>query len=403
MRKQLIILLSALISIQAYSQIIFEDGYFIDESDQNIECLIKNVDWKNNPKGFEYKLSSDGATQYADIQTVKEFGITGSSKYVRATVDIDRSSSSIQNMNSSRSPDFTSEQLFLKILIEGKASLYNYNDRNLIRYFYKMEDSDNINQLIYKKYKVNNQVNENNLYKQQLINDLACFDISKKEVENINYKQKELKLFFIKYNECTSADYIDFEKNKNKKDLFSLSLRPGLNYSHLKFQELAGNKRNWDLRKELSFRFGVETEFIFPFNKDKWSIILEPTYQYYKSTHPYEYGTNYMWKINYKSIEIPVGIRHYFFLNNDSKIFINSSIIIDLPLNSTMEQSNNDSLVRSLEIRSRTNFALGAGLKYKNRYSIEMRYQTGREILNWYQYWSSNYQTMSLNLGYTIF
>ena len=56
MRKQILVLAFITIScLQSYSQIIFENGYFIDESNNRIECLIKNIDWKNNPTEFEYK------------------------------------------------------------------------------------------------------------------------------------------------------------------------------------------------------------------------------------------------------------------------------------------------------------------------------------------------------------
>ena len=74
-KRLLFFTLFMLLDIKSFSQIIFENGYFIDDSDSKIECLIKNIDWKNNPTEFEYKLSPNEAIQKATIQTVKEFGI----------------------------------------------------------------------------------------------------------------------------------------------------------------------------------------------------------------------------------------------------------------------------------------------------------------------------------------
>lgn len=57
MRKQILVL--ALITISqfdSYAQIIFENGYFINELNQKVECFIKNIEWRNNPTEFEYKL-----------------------------------------------------------------------------------------------------------------------------------------------------------------------------------------------------------------------------------------------------------------------------------------------------------------------------------------------------------
>lgn len=72
MKKQLSVLVAFTFFSQcSYSQIVFEDGYFINESDQKINCLIKNVDWKNNPNEFEYRVSLADAVQKADIQSVK--------------------------------------------------------------------------------------------------------------------------------------------------------------------------------------------------------------------------------------------------------------------------------------------------------------------------------------------
>jgi len=44
----------------SYSQISFEKGYFINNTNQRISCYIKNSDWKNNPTEFVYKIALEG-------------------------------------------------------------------------------------------------------------------------------------------------------------------------------------------------------------------------------------------------------------------------------------------------------------------------------------------------------
>ncbi len=406
MKKQLLIILILILSFNTYAQISFEKGYFINNDDQKTNCLIKNIDWKNNPTDFQYKLSENEAPKTAYMKSVKEFGILGKLKYSKSLVNIDRSSENIDDMSSVKNPIFKEELLFLKVLIEGKAALYFYEDENLKRYFYKTDQSE-IEQLIYKSYLTpENNVAKNNGYKQQLWLGLVCQSISLKSIENTDYEKNNLVDLFVKYNECTNSSFILFEK-KQKKDLFNLNLRPGLNSSSLSIQNSMVNYRDIDFGNKTGVRFGIEAEFIMPFNKNKWALIIEPTYQYFKSEKEIIYAqtTTTTSRINvnvdYKSIEIPFGIRYYSFLNPNSKLFFNASFIFDIPLSSSIYADRKQ--VIDLEGKSQNNLAIGMGYNYNNKYSLELRYGQAREILGNYAFWSSDYETISLIFGFSIF
>jgi len=405
-KKILFLLLFAILSIKSFSQIIYERGYFIDNLNLRTECLIRNVDWKNNPTKFNYKLALDSIVQIVDIKNVKEFGIYDASKYIRALVDIDRSSENINNLGTDRNPTYQKEQLFLKILVEGLATLYVYEGENITRFFFKVNNSE-INQLVYKKYLYENQVLQNNSFRQQLVNNFKSQQISPYDVVNLRYSKTDLEKFFIKYNKVMDSEYTNYNL-KQKRDLFNLTIRPGLNLSHLSIENTMSDFWNNDYGNEINFRFGVETEYIFPFNKNKWSIIIEPTFQYYYSDSKKETnelsGGFRITKVNYQSFELPVGLRHYFYLNDKSKIFANISYVIDFSYKSSVRLTRLDgSLISSLDITSRPNLSLGIGYKYKNRLSLEIRQQTKRQILSDYNYWKTNYGTMSIILGYTLF
>ncbi|WP_397364543.1 hypothetical protein [Olleya sp. R77988] len=117
MKKQLLFLLTIILSFNCYSQITFEKGYFIDDSNQKTNCLIKNIDWQDNPTEFEYKLSENSKSKKANIKSIKEFGIDNISKYVRSIVNIDRSSEMLDDLTNDRNPEFKEEELFLKVFI----------------------------------------------------------------------------------------------------------------------------------------------------------------------------------------------------------------------------------------------------------------------------------------------
>lgn len=407
MKKKLFFLLTIILSLNSYSQVSFEKGYYIDNNDQKISCLIKNLDWKNNPTKFEFKLSENSETQKADIKSIKEFAITNATKFIRSTVKIDRSSGNVNNLNADKNPVFSEEQLFLKVLVEGKANLYEYTDSDLKRYFYNKTDAP-IEQLIYKSYMISDlDVGKNTKFRQQLWMDLNCPNFKLSDVEKVEYKKNDLVQYFTKYSSCLTNESVEYTP-KQKKDLFNLTIRSRLYNSSLAIKNSMYNLRNTDFGKKTRIGFGVEAEYILPFNKNKWSIAIEPSYQSFKS----EKTTNVKdvsggiqnVSIDYSSIEVPLTIRHYFFLNKNAKLFVNASYVIDFALKSSVEFTrNDDSNFNTLKIKSRNNPAIGIGFKQNDRYSIELRYQTSSEILANYVFWSSNYKTVAIIFGYSFF
>lgn len=408
MKKKLILFLTTLLALNCYSQISFEKGYYIDNSDQKVDCQIKNMDWKNNPTEFKYKLSESEEQKTLTIKTVKEFGIYNVSKYIRYDIDIDRSSEDLNDMSTVKDPIFKKEQLFLKVLIEGKASLYLFEDGSSLKYFFN-KDNSAVEQLIFKSYLTSeNIIEKNQSFKQQLWENLKCQNFTIQKIRSLNYRQNDLMNFFVKYNECNNSPSFNFE-NKPKKDLLNLTLKVGLNSSSLKTYSNPQNWRDTDFGNKLGFRLGAEAEYIFPFNKNKWSIFIEPTYQYFKSEKrtPEDrlFGGILISNADYKSIEIPIGIRHYIFLNEESKIFLNAAYVLDFSLNSSIQFSTSDGrklFENSFEISSADNLALGIGYKKHDKYSLELRYNTIRDILSHYAT-HSDYNTLSLIFGYSFF
>jgi hypothetical protein len=394
MKKILPIILVSILSINCFSQIIYEKGYYINNADQKVNCLIKNKDWKNNPIEFEYKLSENDDSKKLGRQSVKEFGIYNRSRYISSTVDIDRSNDDVNNLSSERNPTFEKEELFLKVLVEGRANLYLYKQRNLVRFFYSKDDSK-IDQLVYKSYLSNNRVAENNAFKSQLWRNLKCQKFSFIDISKINHDKIELVNLFVVYNQCVNSEFVNFEE-KDKKDLFNLTFRPRINSSSLSIENFASKSSSTDFDRSMDLGMGIEAEFIMPFNNGKWSVIIEPTYLHYKSEK--ELKTQDV-VTDYKSIELPIGIRHYFFINTNSKIFINGSYSFNFAGDSKIVFES----IRELDIAYSTNLGFGMGYKYKDKVGVELRYQTPRELLIEYGQWNSDFNKISMIFGYSIF
>lgn len=402
MKNQIILIFTTILSLNCFSQISFENGYYIDNNDQKINCLIKNVVWENNPTEFEYKLDENVETKTAVLKYVKEFGINNTSKFIREIVNIDRSSEKINKISIEKNPLFNKEEVFLKVLVEGSANLYMFRDKDVTRFFYSKENS-NIKPLIFKSYITqNDKIAKNHHFRQQLWNDLKCPTLTTNKIERVDYHKDELANIFTEYNKCNNQEYTNYEAKKNK-DFFNLSIRPGINKSTLAIQNNLINNVNTEFGNDLAFRFGIEGEFILPFRNNKWSIIVEPTYQYFKSEKTLPNRTA---NVDYTSVELPFGLRHYFFLNDNSKIFINGSFAVDFNNKNSIIEYNSTKVGYNsfdLNIKSGSNMAFGLGYKYNDKYSLELRYQTKRDVLSRYIYWATDYNTTSLIFGYTVF
>lgn len=398
------------LSLYCHSQIRFEKGYFISNDGKKTECFIRNIDWKNNPSRFKYKVNENSEILENGIESVSEFGCADV-KYRRFKVRIDRSTESISDLSTNPNSEFSDETLFLQLITEGKANLFMYVENDLKR-FYCTLDNGEITYLEYKVYlkevKTNTThhsgVTANNKFRQQLYTMLQCEKISRSDFEKLGYNTHDLQSLFKAYNSCFSSPKAiqTAVADKPKKDFINLNIRPGLNFASADYRnDMPFMSVAYDFDKKTSFRIGIEGEFILPFNKNKWGILLEPTFNQYKSEGQVNSKTA---TIDYKSLEIPIGIRHYFFVGRQTAIFINASFCFDIPFSSTAEVplGFNGTAPAVYDISKNQSLNCGFGFKY-NKYSIEFKFWGSRDLHTNYSFVNSTYRATSIIFGYTLF
>ncbi|UKB82796.1 PorT family protein [Chryseobacterium sp. MEBOG06] len=310
-----------------YSQINFEQGYIINQKGEKINGLIKNYDWRNNPTIIEYKQTENDKTENLQTIDLNEFSV-GSIKYIKAKVLIDRSSSNLQSLSGTKDLNSKEEVLLLKTLVDGKISLYKYNDQYVTRYFYKKENEDTFNQLEYKEYLESDRLIKNEQYKHQLKKEFSDNgNITSSDIERLVYKENDLKKIFLNYNGLEDVN----DKNKND---FHIYLKPGVGFSSYKILTPSNdNTINEYKKNSIAYRFGVELEYVLSFNKGKWALISEPTFQ--SVNYKINDYNDKNFEIKYSSIQIPLGIKYNIFLNQKSKIYVVGSIFYDLILNNS--------------------------------------------------------------------
>lgn len=397
-------ILNLLLTFSVIAQNGFQKGYFIENAENKVECFIKNVDWKNNPSSFKYKLTEDGQEQILTIKEVKEFGIQNFSIYKRFTVKLDRASNRIEKLSYKREPNYEVETIFLRTIIKGKANLYVFESNNVIQYFYQNEGQD-ITNLVYKRYRFSgsnnlgsNKILENTDYKFQLFKELNCGDNTPKDIKNLKYIEKNLIKYFTAYNKCSGSNTKNFSRKKGNN--LSISFRPGLNVTSFEHRRVGGAAGLFtgqikDLGTAIHARIGFELEVLLPFNNKRWSLFLEPTFTPFNIEKEISERAN---SASINLIEIPFGLRHYFPVVGRQKLFLNLGLSSAFVLKAEVTIDN--ILVTSRKING--NLFLGIGYSFNNKIGLEYRYTIARDALGNFRARIGDLTTMSFIFSYKL-
>lgn len=374
-----------LITILSFAQIKFEKAYIINNDSSRSECFIKNIQWNTYPTEIEYKTNEDAPVKILKIDNIKEFGI-GNDIYKRFEIQVDKSSTDLNDLSQKSTPEFITEKVFLKLLVDGNPQLYKYSGKQFVKFFYKRENEELPIQLIYKKYyDVDNDQNKsNNQFRNQIT------EITGKNVGLIDYKENQIVKLFAEKNNT--------KKISDQKDYFHFTVRPGVNFSKMTTQTYI---KNVEMGNKTSFRIGFEGEYNFSFNKNKWAAIIEPEYSYYKAEVNDQYLSNPVktdvLTADYSYLKVPIGFRHYMLINSKNRIFLNLLYSVNIPLKVDIKYENRTDIIDSSNknVGKANNIIYGAGYSYNNKYFLETRYQTMKLL------WpGKQFNTVSFILGY---
>lgn len=248
------------------------------------------------------------------------------------------------------------------------------------------------------------KIRENIRFKQQIWDEIRYEGLDKKDLRRINYSRKDLVDYFIKYNSSGASEFKHYTHVRKSGKYLNLGLKIGGLSSSFDF--------NGTLKSNQVYRAAVEVEYMMPFNRNKWSLIVEPSFQYFNGTYNQKnwktydevlYGIDDLTffskkilddeSVDAKSLLIPVGIRHNLFLKNNSRIFINASVVFEVLFGEPEIKSGLHRDFRSYEF--------GLGYKYNNTYSVEIKYGDSFVPVS-YAGMQSDMQSFGIFLGYTL-
>lgn len=400
----------------------FEKGYYITLNGTKIDGFIKNSDWKNTPNSIEFKSNLEDNAIQINATQISEFEIENKLKFKRFNLNIEKSSVTPgQLSNNGKTPIFNKENLLLKVLIEGKASLYHFYENGVEKFFYST-DKKEVEQLVFLSYLAdvddirimkdrgidniipNSTILYDRTYRKQLNENVNCGN-SRDEISKLGYSKTTLENFFKKYNECENSEFKKFESGN--KSTFRLKASIISNFGSVDLKRYNSDAYSANFGNSVSFGYGFEAEMVLPFNNNKWSLIIEPSYNNYKSSKTLynEWSlsiNNQEVNIEYTYIQVPIGIRHYFYLNNNSSIFINALYTAKFKMGDSSVKYSYTTSANAGIFPSLNNFAFGVGFNYK-KYSIESRLFSNTQLLSTgNQNNKADYKNISINLRYQL-
>ncbi len=377
-------------SLLCHAQIDFQPGYYIRNGGPRISCLIKDYGWLNCPTSIICKSSPDAAPVTIGMDSIIEFGV-GGAKYQRWEVDVETSGSGIDELSSSPIPNFRHVRAMLKILVEGRASLYLYTTKRLSRYFYRLNGGQP-RPLVFKQYLDQDRIiHANEEFIKVLADSLSCSAPDFPDPSSVRYEANSLTRFFITYNICAKSPYTDFF-TKTGKPAFHLNIRPGADLANFIVKDYSGlSATKYPYGNHLGFRIGAEVEMILPFNRNKWAILIEPEFRTYTSSPDSGYH------MDYKALQVLLGARYFLFIGAESKLYLTAGLFSNFQLGSTVEYET-----FNLSIEPRLGETVAAGFRYKDRFGIEVQYQIPQQILDNYEYLRGTLSTTSLVLSCRI-
>lgn len=396
MRKILSFCICCLAYTWASAQIEFVPGYVLKADGTRTDCQIEDKEWRNSPDQFSFKIGDELFTQSASSDSIVGFGVTGGSHYLRYAGKIDQSSDVVTSLSETIEPELQRVAVYLKVLLQGELSLLCYDRQGSVRYLYQPAGEVPV-PLEWKMYNRDRQICYNNRFRKQLSTVLDCDAIAPNDLYHIEYDEKALKTIFSRYNVCVGAEVQTFKKVREKSPFYIYVVASG-NYHSFKVQSLSDPALNAGPGHTTGISAGFNLEKVLPFNKNKWAFFIEPVFE----TIKLDFENGYRSKINqydvdYKGIDLKVGLRHYFYLQNKNALFANVSCDYNVAIRSNMMINDEE-----FDLGNIPRFSFGFGYHCNKQVSAELRYSTARNLTSKYRNLNTHLQTFSFVLSYRI-
>lgn len=311
-------LLFCLLSIQAFTQKNFINGFVVLNSGDTLKGLISDEVWKINPKVIRFKSNPEDQVTYYTPLSIRMFRVTNGNWYVSYTGEVDGSSLRTTELKFNPAPPTVTDTLFLRVLASGKTTLFYARDHRERDHFFIQQKDSVIAELIYNKFLVKDfngtRIKTNEAYRSQLVRLVSdCPELSAKVMGiPLEYERDDFTSLIQQYNNCGGGkpEYMEEKEKWN----FGFSVIAGINYSGLTFN---GSETTFfghiTMDHALGYAAGISLNAIIPRNRKKWSVsndLFLKNYAAFGNTGSISYESDSNVYINFQYLKLATTIRY---------------------------------------------------------------------------------------------
>lgn len=377
---------------QGLAQARYAPGAYVAPGGQRYEGQILDRDWGTNPTSIRFRPADGAAGRTVGLPELASFRVGDRARYVRAVVPVAPRVRGTADVSREREPDFPTDTVLLRALIEGEAALYELRRGPAYNYYYRVGEGP-ITRLVHNTYLgPDGRTRVNADYRRQLARDVACGGPTG---DLPAYERRGLADYFRAYHACRDVAFEDYDDDGGIGELH-LRVRPGVVGSTFVFETASGSEI--DFGTAVGWRLGLELEYVLPIRGGQWSLLAEPTYISRGGSQQFGTRTPRVLTFDYRGIDVPLGVRYGLRVGSRARLLTDAGLSVTLNLPTDFALSN---LVELEAGRVSSTWFLSVGYEYADRYSISARVQTSRDLLDEFNY-RTRYPSASLVVGYRM-
>ena len=420
--KKITLLFAFILSSTVFSQKTFSPGYYISQSGQKVLGFIEDKNPYNNPEKIVFKPSLESDAVELLLSNISEYQIEGDFKYVKYFVqyDIDQVINKDPINRLTKDPKLQEKDMLLRVLVEGTATLYQAVINDCVFYYIKTKEDLVPQLLIFRQYKFDYKIVENNEFRKQLYEKLRNDSTQIKEFYTVKYQQEELVELFKDINKKDSSLVLQNVSEERSKNKFYYKILTGTSSLEMSYRYMVSG----DMKPKGSAIFnpilGVEVSNVLGLTTKRSEIFGRFFYQ--KLTVASEQVTEYA---NYKrtlrleadlsTLNASLGYRYAFLKKVKSKLVLDSSVgistvvggtneLIDRYVYSGSNPPNPTSQRQNFDVMKRPDLivTLGVGYIFKEKYSFHFELSAPKDYLSKYRSFLGQINCFNLLFSYNL-
>lgn len=378
-------------------------------NNQVLQGEINYQDWKKTPETISFKSGANEITYKPE--DLLSFQVEGD-KYISKLVDLDVTQQQLNKMTDTEEVRFEKRHVFLNVLVQGNANLYEYFD---YRTHFFAEKEGEFMELIYRK-KLQKGNQDLMIFKKYLgqlnvmFNDCSSIRVS----DNLDYRRIPLAKVFEKYNACAAGDDSQEVYTKElSREKGAFHITAGLAFSNFNLESPLRILENFDGGSFITPSFGLAYDTPISKNRNKWTLRAELLYSMFKGEfEPSELKTITEGKmfLEQNTLVVNALLRYKIKSKNDNLFpFINfgPGFSYVLSNDNTIDYKRNNATTDDTQtinigsVESYFSLNVGAGVIF-NRFTAEARFMITDKVLGSVHN-KNSITNIGLMVGYQLF